>query len=111
MITFSPDRISDNIQKRGGFIPGIRPWKATAKYINGILMHLCFWWGLGLALVGIYTYILQWIPFIQTLVESIGSLPVVVTGSWVIIIVWVVQEVINKIQGDLVMQKYEMYED
>jgi preprotein translocase subunit SecY len=74
-------------------------------------MHLCFWWGLGLAIVGIYTYILQWIPFIQQLVESIGSLPVVVTGSWVIIIVWVVQEIINKIQGDLVMQKYEMYED
>ena len=111
MITFSPDRISDNIQKRGGFIPWIRPGKATAKYINGILMHLCFWWGLGLALVGIYTYILQWIPFIQTIVESIWSLPVVVTGSWVIIIVWVVQEIINKIQGDLVMQKYEMYED
>jgi len=110
MITFSPDRIADNIQKRGGFIPGIRPWKATAKYINGILMHLCFWWGLGLALVGIYTYILQWIPFIQQIVESLWSLPVVVTGSWVIIIVWVVQEIVNKIQGDLVMQKYEMYE-
>ena len=111
MITFSPDRIADNIQKRGGFIPGIRPGKATAKYINGILMHLCFWWWLWLAVVGIYTYILQWIPFIQQLVESIWSLPVVVTWSWVIIIVWVVQEIINKIQWDLVMQKYEMYED
>ena len=111
MITFSPDRIADNIQKRGGFIPGIRPGKATAKYINGILMHLWFWWWLWLAVVGIYTYILQWIPFIQQLVESIWSLPVVVTWSWVIIIVWVVQEIINKIQWDLVMQKYEMYED
>ena len=110
MITFSPDRISDNIQKRGGFIPGIRPGKATAKYINSILMHLCLWWGLGLSLIGIYTYILQWMPFVQSLVESIGSLPVVVTGSGVIIIVGVVQEIVNKVQGDLVMQKYEMYE-
>ncbi|MFC2696309.1 MAG: preprotein translocase subunit SecY [Candidatus Absconditicoccaceae bacterium] len=110
MITFSPDRISDNIQKRGGFIPGIRPGKVTAKYINGILMHLCLWGGLGLAVIGIYTYILQWIPFIQSLVESVGSLPVVVTGSGVIIIVGVVQEIMNKIQGDLVMQKYEAYE-
>lgn len=110
MITFSPDRISDNIQKRGGFIPGIRPGKATAKYINSILMHLCLWGGLGLALIGIYTYILQWMPFVQSLVESIGSLPVVVTGSGVIIIVGVVQEIVNKVQGDLVMQKYEMYE-
>lgn len=42
LIVFSPERISDNIQKRGGFVPGIRPGKETAKYINGILMHLCF---------------------------------------------------------------------
>ncbi len=110
MITFSPDRIADNIQKRGGFIPGIRPGKATAKYINGILMHLCLWGGLGLSLIGIYTYILQWLPFVQKLVEMIGSLPVVVTGSGVIIIVGVVQEIVNKVQGDLVMQKYEAYE-
>jgi preprotein translocase subunit SecY len=41
LIVFSPERISDNIQKRGGFVPGIRPGKETAKYINGILMHLC----------------------------------------------------------------------
>ena len=73
-------------------------------------MHLCLWGGLGLAVIGIYTYILQWIPFIQPLVESVGSLPVVVTGSGVIIIVGVVQEIMNKIQGDLVMQKYEAYE-
>ena len=37
-------------------------------------------------------------------------MPVVVTGSGVIIIVGVVQEIMNKIQGDLVMQKYEAYE-
>jgi hypothetical protein len=73
-------------------------------------MHLCLWGGLGLAVIGIYTYILQRIPFIQSLVESVGSLPVVVTGSGVIIIVGVVQEIMNKIQGDLVMQKYEAYE-
>ena len=73
-------------------------------------MHLCLWGGLGLAVIGIYTYILQWIPFIQSLVESVGSLPVVVTGSGVIIIVGVVQEIMNKIHGDLVMQKYEAYE-
>ena len=63
-----------------------------------------------MAVIGIYTYILQWMPFVQSLVESIGSLPVVVTGSGVIIIVGVVQEIVNKVQGDLVMQKYEMYE-
>ena len=109
MITFSPDRISDNIQKRWGYIPWIRPWKATAKYINGVLMHLCLWWGLGLALIACYTYIFNWVPFLQNISTALGGLPTVVTGSGIIIIVWVVQELINKISTDMVMKRYEKY--
>ena len=110
LIVFSPEKMSDNIQKRWGFVPGIRPWKETSWYINKILMHLCLWWWLWLALVGIYSYILNYIPFIQNLVASLWSLPVVVTWSGVIIIVWVVQEIINKIETDLIMQRYEKYD-
>ena len=109
MITFSPDRISDNIQKRWGYIPWIRPWKATAKYINGVLMHLCLRWGLGLAVIACYTYIFNWIPFLQNIATALGWLPTVVTGSGIIIIVWVVQELINKISTDMVMKRYEKY--
>ena len=109
MITFSPDRISDNIQKRWGYVPWIRPWKATAKYINGVLMHLCLWWGLGLAVIACYTYIFNWIPFLQNIATALGGLPTVVTGSGIIIIVWVVQELINKISTDMVMKRYEKY--
>jgi len=109
MITFSPDRISDNIQKRGWYIPWIRPWKATAKYINGVLMHLCLWGWLGLAVIACYTYIFNWVPFLQNIATALGWLPTVVTGSGVIIIVWVVQELINKIQTDMVMKRYEKY--
>lgn len=110
LIVFSPEKMSDNIQKRWGFVPGIRPWKETSWYINKILMHLCLWWWLWLALVGIYSYILNYIPFVQNLVASLWSLPVVVTWSWVIIIVWVVQEIINKVETDLIMQRYEKYD-
>ena len=109
MITFSPDRISDNIQKRWWYVPWIRPWKATAKYINGVLMHLCLWWGLGLAVIACYTYIINWIPFLQKIATAVGWLPAVVTGSGIIIIVWVVQELINKISTDMVMKRYEKY--
>jgi preprotein translocase subunit SecY len=70
-------------------------------------MHLCLRWGVGLALIGIYSYLLNYIPFIQTVVQSLGSLPVVVTGSGVIIIVWVVQEIMNKIKTDMLMQRYD----
>ena len=110
MITFSPERIADNVQKRWGFVPWIRPGKETSKYINKILMHLCLrGWG-WLAFIWIYSYILNYIPFIQNLVQSLGSLPVVVTWSWVIIMVWVVQDVISKVETDLIMQKYEKYD-
>jgi preprotein translocase subunit SecY len=110
LIVFSPDRMSDNIQKRWGFVPWIRPWKETSTYINKILMHLCLWWWMWLALVWVYSYVLNYIPFIQDLVQSLWSLPVIVTWSGVIIIVWVVQEIINKIETELIMQKYEKYD-
>lgn len=81
MITFNPDKIADTVQKRGGFIPGVRPGGETAKYINKILMHLCLRGGVGLAIVGIYSYVLYYVPVINDVAQSLGGIPVVVTGS------------------------------
>ncbi len=106
MITFNPEKMADTIQKRGGFVPGIRPGDETAKYFNKILMHLCFWGGMGLALVGVYTYILNYIPFVNQATQALWSIPVIVQGAGIIIIVGVVQELINKIQSELLMDKY-----
>lgn len=107
VITFNPDKMADNIQKRGGFVPGIRPGEETAKYLNGILMHLCLWGGMGLGLVGIYTYILSYIPLIETAIQTIGQIPVIVQGSGVVIIVGVVQELMTKVSSELLMEKYD----
>ncbi len=107
MIVFNPEKIADNIQKRGGFTPGIRPGAETAKYLNKVLSHLCLWGGIGLGLVGIYSYVLTYIPFIQQLTQTLGTLPVIVTGSGIIIIVGVVQEIVNKAQSELLMHKYD----
>lgn len=43
LVTFNPDKIADNIQKRGGFVPGIRPGNETAEYIKGVINHLSLW--------------------------------------------------------------------
>ncbi len=107
MIVFSPERIADTVQKRGWFIPGIRPGEETARYINKVLMHLCLRGGAGLAAVGVYSYVLNYIPFVQDIVLAVGSLPVVVTGSGVIIIVWVVQDIFNKVSSELLTSKYD----
>jgi preprotein translocase subunit SecY len=87
IIQFNPEKIADNVQKRGGFIPSIRPGIETVNYINKVLMHLCLWGGIGLGLLGIYSYLMNYIPFIQQLVQSLGSVPVIVTGSGIVIVV------------------------
>ena len=107
MIVFNPEKMADNVQKRGGFVPGIRPGAQTSAYLSKIISHLCFWGWVGLGLIGIYTYVLEYLPFIQDITQSLGALPVVVTGSGIIIIVWVVQEIMNKVKSDLLMHKYD----
>lgn len=110
LITFNPDKIADNIQKRGGFVPGIRPGNETAQYIKWVINHLSLWWGAGLWLLGIFTYILHYIPLVQDFATQVGSIPVIITGSGIIIIVWVVQQVMDKIQTEVLMSKYDANE-
>jgi preprotein translocase subunit SecY len=107
LIQFNPEKIADSIQKRGWYIPWMRPGSETVKYINWVLMHLCLWWWIGLWFLGIYSYIINDLPFMQWLLQEFGSVPVIVTGSGVIIIIGVVQELINKLSSDVIMQKYE----
>ncbi len=107
LIMFNPEKMADNIQKRGGFIPGIRPWEETVKYINRVLMHLCLWGGMGLAFIGVYSYLINYLDFMQTWVRELGSVPVIISGAGVIIIVGVVQELVNKIDSELLMEKYD----
>lgn len=107
LVTFNPDKMADTIQKRGGFIPGIRPGVETAAYIKGIINHLSLWGGMGLWVLGIFTYILHYIPSIQDFATQVGSIPVIVTGSGIIIIVWVIQQIMDKIQTEVLMSEYD----
>lgn len=108
MIQFNPDRMAHNIQQRGGFVPGMRPGEETAKYISKTLNHLCLRGGMGLALLGVLNFVIVEIPFIQQLTYDLWSLPLVVTGSGIIIIVWVVQDLVSKIDAEILMTKYDV---
>lgn len=107
LIVFNPEKIADNIQKRWWFVPWIRPWEETAKYLNKILMHLCLWGWMWLWFIWIYSYVLSYLPFMQTIASTLWSIPVLVSWSWVIIVVWVVQDLIQKIDAELLMERYE----
>lgn len=101
-ITFNPTRVAEDIQKRGGYIPGIRPGRQTAEYLGKISNRLNLWGGLFLAVVAVLPVIAQ-----QAFTGfDFGSVPLLVSGSGMIIVVGVVLELIRQINAQLVMHDY-----
>lgn len=102
-ITFNPDQVAENIQKRGGYIPGIRPGKQTAEYVGKISNRLNLFGGLFIAFIAVSPIILE---NISTSL-SFGSVPTLISGAGLIIIVGVVLELIRQINAQLVMHDYK----
>ena len=96
-ITFNPLEIADNLKKRGGFIPGIRPGKPTSDYLNRILNYIIFIGACGLTIVGI-------LPFIF---RSVFNASVSFGGTSLIIVVSVVLETIKQIESMMMVRNYK----
>ncbi len=101
-ITFNPDQVAENIQKRGGYIPGIRPGKQTVKYLADVSNRLNLWGGLFVAFIAISPSIIQSI----TGAFSLGAVANLISGAGMIIIVGVVLELIRQINAQMVMHDY-----
>ncbi len=99
-VTFNPDTISESIQKRGGFVPGIRPGKQTAEFLAKTSNHLNLFGGFFIALVAI-------VPMIFSKFTTLASSDLIVSGSGLIIMVGVVLEIIRQIDAQLIMHDYE----
>jgi len=99
-VTFNPDQVAENIQKRGGFIPGIRPGAQTANFLANVSSRLNLFGGIFLAVVAI-------VPILFTKYTTLSSGDLVITGSGLIIIVGVVLEIIRQIDAQLVMHDYD----
>lgn len=101
-ITFNPEKVAEDIQKRGGYVPGIRPGKQTVKYLTDVTNHLNLWGGLFIAFIAISPQIIQSISGSL----SLGSVASIISGAGLIIIVSVVLEIIRQINAQLVMHDY-----
>jgi len=101
-ITLNPDQIAENIQKRGGYIPGIRPGKETATFINKISNRLNLWGGLFIGFIAISPLLLN-VLFSEL---SFGTVPSLISGAGLIIVVGVVLELLRQINAQLVMHDY-----
>lgn len=104
-VTFNTEQVAENIQKRGGFVPGVRPGSQTAEYLRRISYHLCLAGGIFIAGIAVSPYIIQY--FFTEI--GTGSVPVLLSGAGLIIVVGVVLEVIRKINAELVMHDYDRF--
>ena len=122
-IIFNPNEAADNMRRYGGFIPGIRPGKNTADYMNGILSRITVVGGLYLAVLAI-------IPQIMISGIKLQHLPPAVLGNWIdghfprflldglgvtfyfggtslLIVVGVAMDTVNQVEAQLIMRHYE----
>jgi preprotein translocase subunit SecY len=120
-IVFNPNEVADNMRKYGGFIPGIRPGKRTAEYVNSILTRITLVGALYLALIAIIPefmitgFHVQNIPFIGPRLDAI--LPQFVTqglrvnfyfgGTSLLIVVGVAMDTIQMVESQLIMRHYD----
>jgi preprotein translocase subunit SecY len=120
-IIFNPNEAADNMRKYGGFIPGIRPGKNTADYMNKILTRITVVGGLYLAILSLLPQImisgikLQRLPGIGPWIDStfprwlLDGLGVTFFfgGTSLLIVVGVAMDTINQIEAQLIMRHYE----
>jgi len=97
-VIFHPTQIAENLQKQGGFIPGIRPGRHTSEYLANTIHKIIFVGALFLAIIAILPLIMRYFTGIQSL--AIG-------GTSLLIVVAVVIETVKQIESQLTMRKYE----
>ncbi|MDD2257988.1 preprotein translocase subunit SecY [Candidatus Falkowbacteria bacterium] len=97
-VVFHPDRISENLQKQGGFIPGIRPGKQTAEYIGNTSHKIIFFGALFLAVIAVLPLVVQ---------AATGVQSMIIGGTSILIVVSVVIDTIKQMEAQLTMREYD----
>ena len=101
-VTFDPKTISENLQKMGGFIPGVRPGESTTKYLAHILNRVLFTGAIFLGLIAV-------LPTIVAGVTGVTGFTFLIGGTSLLIIVSVVLETMRTINAQLQMREYDNF--
>jgi len=97
-IVFHPQQIADNLQKQGGFIPGIRPGLNTGEYLSNVSNRIMLAGAMSLGIIAVLPLILQ---------PALGITTFAISGASLIIVVSVVIETIKQIESQMTMREYE----
>lgn len=96
-VTFDPTAISENLQKSGAFIPGVRPGLPTAEYLGKVVTRITLVGGLFLGIIAVLPPVLHALTGIQSL--TVG-------GTALLIVVQVVLDIVKKVDAQLSMREY-----
>ena len=99
-IVFHPDRVAENLQKQGGFIPGIRPGKPTSDYLQHVITRITLGGALFLGSIAVLPIAVQSFTGTQTL--ALG-------GTSLLIAVSVIIESVKQIESQITMREYDRY--
>ncbi|MFA7419788.1 MAG: preprotein translocase subunit SecY [Melioribacteraceae bacterium] len=99
-IAFNPQDVSDNMKKQGGFVPGIRPGKQTADFIDNILTKITLPGSFFLAIVAILPVFVRYLGVSQSFASFFG-------GTSLLIVVGVALDTLQQIESHLLMRHYD----
>ena len=100
-LTFNPVEMAGQMKERGSFIPGIRPGKRTADYLEGIMNRITFVGAIFLAVIGVFPTVISHALTIDFLLAQFLG------GTGILIVVGVALDVVQKIESHLLMRHYE----
>lgn len=96
-VTFNPQDVAENLKKYGGFIPGLRPGRPTAEYIDKILTRITLAGALFLAIIAL----------LPNFVMAITGLDIYFGGTGLLIVVGVALETMKQLESHLLMRNYQ----
>ncbi|HEY8463911.1 MAG TPA: preprotein translocase subunit SecY [Bacillota bacterium] len=99
-VTFNPMEVSNNMKKYGGFIPGIRPGKPTAEYLDRVLTRITLAGAIFLTVVSLLPYLINLLPGFKGIQVYLG-------GTSLLIAVGVAIDTMKQIEAQLLMRQYE----
>jgi len=99
-VTFKVDEVADNLKRYSSFIPGIRPGRPTAEYLNAVLNRITF---AGAIFLGTITVIL---PIATSRITGINQQQMYLGGTAILIVVGVALDTMKQLETQLIMRQY-----
>lgn len=99
-VVFNPTDIAENLQKQGGFIPGIRPGNQTANYLKRVINRITLAGAVGLGIIAVLPFTVQ--AFTKSQVLTFG-------GTGLLIVVSVALETLKQLEAQVITTSYEQY--